>query len=727
MALLLTTFSGGTALAHAELVRADPAPDAVVSTPPATVRLSFSEPIDAPPDALTVVGPDGRRVDRGDARVAPDDATALQASLEASAPGSYTVRWRVISADSHPVSGAYRFSVGAPSATAGPAESAEATSGVPWQATARWVHLVGLILALGPILFGLVTVGPLVDPPLHQRLWRLSWWGTLVLLLAAPLLLVAQAVAIGGLSDAVQPEMLRSLLSSRWGALWTARLGIVVLLLALAARPFDATAPPAQRRYLVGLALGAPLLVLTSLNGHPASTDPIWLSVLIDGIHLMATAAWIGGLVAVGLALLPAMCQWPEPERLRILGHVVPRFSTLALVSVEVLILTGLYQTWAHVDRPAALTATGYGQALLVKLGLVVVVLGVAAVNLLAIRPRLAAAAQSKAPSDRTAPLVRRFGRLVGAETLLGIAILAVVGILTALPPARSATTTPVQQAAPAAPAVTLAQNAGPALVTLAIDPAGLGPNRLVVTLQDPGGASIADARVRVRTIRPGATSGASTVTTMAAEDGRYRATVSLAPAGRWRLEVLVARPGQAESMAPFELTVPVLGAKELLVLADQAMNQLQSLVEDNELSSGGPMVKTRYEFRAPDRMHFRVESSGSVAETYAIGTQRYDRRDGGAWETNPWPTAGGFRWPDYRFAESASEVTLLGRESVQGAECFVVSFLDARSGARYRIWIGTQDHRVHQYVMMATGHYMTSTFSDFNEPLDIQAPVGGR
>ncbi len=175
--------------------------------------------------------------------------------------------------------------------------------------------------------------------------------------------------------------------------------------------------------------------------------------------------------------------------------------------------------------------------------------------------------------------------------------------------------------------------------------------------------------------------------------------------------------------MAPFELTVPALGAKELLVLADQTMNQLQSLVADNELASGGPVAKTRCEFEAPDRMRFRVGSSGSVAETYAIGTQRYDRQDSGAWETNPWPTAGGFRWPDYRFAESANEVTLLGRESVQGAECFVVRFLDVRSGARYRIRIGTQDHRGHQYVMMATGHPMTSTFSNFNEPLDIQAP----
>ncbi|MDI3341260.1 MAG: copper resistance protein CopC [Sphaerobacter sp.] len=723
IALVLALGTATPARAHAVLVRADPAPDSVVGAPPALVRIWLSEPIAAAPDAVIVTGPDGTRVDRGDARVAPDDATQLQVSLGSGASGTYTVQWRAISADTHPVSGTFYFSVGAPSAGGPPPPVApSATSGTAWQSVARWLHLVGLVLALGPLVFGLAALERPRDPAIELRLWRLSRAGALLVVVAAPLLLLAQAVGVGGsLSAALSRDVLRSLLLDGYGARWVGRLALAALLLVVA---WTAVRRGSEKRLghswaVTALALGAALLLLTSLNGHPASTQPVWLSVLVDWIHLAATVAWLGGLAALAVAVRPELRGRSEATRLALLAPAVSRFSVLALVSVEALILTGLYATWAHVPRPAALVDSGYGVALLTKLGLVLVTLGLAAVNLLVLRPRLRAAARHApdAPADAAA-LVRRVMRTVGAEALLGVAILAAVGVLTSLPPPP-----PPIASTPAsvAPALTLAQNAGPTLVTLALDPAVPGANQVVVSLQDAVGAPVVDARVRIRT-RPGSGQGPSAATQMEAADGRYRATVLLAPPGTWHLEVLVTLPGQPEVAAPFDLTVPTPGAGALLSLAEQTMNRLQSLREHNELTSGGPVVTTEFTYAAPDRMRAVIDAPSGRRETIAVGDRRFDREGDGPWQETPWPS-GRYQWPRFAFTATATEVTVLGQETIDGVDCFVVALRDSAANARFRLWIGTEDHLIHRLVMMATGHYMTSVYRDFNAPLPIEAP----
>lgn len=722
--------------AHAVLVRADPAPGSVLGSAPGMLRIWLSEPVQAPPDAVIVTGPDGSRVDGGDAQVAPDDATQLQVTLTATSPGTYEVRWRAISADTHPVGGSFQFSVGAPSGGVAPAGATTTadTGGRAWAAVARWLHLLGVVLALGPLVFGVVVLGRLRDAEIDRRLWRVTRIGAGVVIVAAPLMLLAQAVGVGGsLSAGLSDRVLRSLILSDYGARWVGRLVLAALLLALS---WSAVRRGRSKRLgrswaITALVLGAVLLLLTSLNGHAAATAPVWLSVLADWIHLGATVAWFGGLAALVVAVRPALAVRPDAQRLAVLAWTLPRFSKLALVSVELLILTGLYATWAQVPNPAALVDTGYGVALLVKLGLVVVTIGFAAVNLLVLGPRLRAAAVSNPHPPKGADAVARdLTRTIGAEALLGVAILAVVGVLTALPPSRQAIAsspggnTPDATATQsfAQPAVTLTQNAGSTLVTFSLDPAMPGANQAVVSLMDSSGNPVTDARVRVRA-RLSDGGGASTVTQMEAENGRFRGTVILAPAGAWHLEVLVMLPGQPEVAAPFDLTVPVPDAGALLSLADQAMNGLRSLREHNELGNGGAPVVTEFRYAAPDRMHSIVQTPTVRRETIAIGDRRFDREGSGPWQESPWPAPGGYRWPAFDFASSATEVSVLGREEIDGVDCFVVAFLDPASGARFRLWIGTTDYLIRQQVMMAPGHFMTSVFSDFDAPVTIEEP----
>jgi hypothetical protein len=165
-----------------------------------------------------------------------------------------------------------------------------------------------------------------------------------------------------------------------------------------------------------------------------------------------------------------------------------------------------------------------------------------------------------------------------------------------------------------------------------------------------------------------------------------------------------------------------VAGAKELLKMADEAMNRLNTLTGNEELTDGRATVQTHYEFQAPDKMHMVVQGIERL-ERYAVGNVRYDKVGSGDWTQEPWPAEGGFRWPFYNFHSSADEAVLLGRERVDGVECLVLAFTDVPSGAMYRMWMGASDHLIRQYRMIMPGHYMTVRYYGFNSPLTISPP----
>jgi methionine-rich copper-binding protein CopC len=96
---------------HPVLVRSNPAARAVLSRPPARVQLWFSEPLEPAFSTAGVWSASGAQVDARDARVDPDDPRQLSVTLSTVAPGTYTVRCRVLSVDGHIVEAAFGFTV----------------------------------------------------------------------------------------------------------------------------------------------------------------------------------------------------------------------------------------------------------------------------------------------------------------------------------------------------------------------------------------------------------------------------------------------------------------------------------------------------------------------------------------------------------------------------------------------------------------------------------------
>ncbi|MFF6998814.1 copper resistance CopC/CopD family protein [Streptomyces sp. NPDC008313] len=366
--LLLVLFSGaGSASAHAALKGTDPADGSVVKSAPRHVTLTFTESVSLLDDSFRLLDPDGRGIRTGEPRHADGDSATARVTLpEGLGTGTFTVAWRVVSADSHPVSGAFTFSIGAPSPTSAvlPAAPVGDTVSSTLYDIARYVAYGGLALLIGAGTFVLVCG----VPGAPRRLLVTGWWA-LLLSTVALLLLRGPYERGSGPADAFDPSVLGGTLTSRPGAMLLARL--VLLAAAVALHRVQSRTPGAGPAVTVpGGVLAVGLAVTWAAAEHASAGIQVPVAVASSVLHLLAMAVWLGGLAA----LLTALYRSPEP----LPASAVARFSRAALASVTVLVLTGVYQSWRGLGSWGALTSTSYGRILLAKLAAVLILLAAA-------------------------------------------------------------------------------------------------------------------------------------------------------------------------------------------------------------------------------------------------------------------------------------------------------------------------------------------------------------
>ncbi|MCZ7459297.1 copper resistance CopC/CopD family protein [Streptomyces sp. WMMC940] len=417
-AALLGTVLTGTANAHAALTGSNPKDGAVLAVAPKDVTLTFSEQVALGNDSIRVLDPRSKRIDAGEVRnLGTAGLVRYGVALRSGLPdGTYTVAWQAVSADSHPIAGAFTFSIGAPSKTAVELPEQEAGGGLVGSlyGVARYASYAGFTVMVGAAAFVLACWprGAVVRPV--QRLVAYGWV-TLTAATLAMLMLRSPYTGSGGLGDAFDLTGLQSVLATKTGAalvsrlllLGAAALFIAVLFGAYAKRATGAegTAEPGVPRpdgaegtadpgadaaggepesareraeekqdLTFGLAVGgtvvaAGIAATWALSEHASTGVQAGLAMPVDVLHLLAVAAWLGGLAT----LLVALHRAPSVGRAAVL-----RFSRVAFWSVVVLAATGLYQSWRQVGSWSALTGTSYGRLLLVKIGLVALLVGIA-------------------------------------------------------------------------------------------------------------------------------------------------------------------------------------------------------------------------------------------------------------------------------------------------------------------------------------------------------------
>ncbi|HTD77215.1 MAG TPA: CopD family protein [Chloroflexota bacterium] len=554
-AVVLVAVLPGTAWAHANLDRAEPAPGSQLDQPPRELQLFFSEAVDGSFSRVQLLNTRGDAVDRGDSHVAPNDPRSMAVSLPTQLPeGVYTVAWRTLSAvDGHTVNGAYPLIVG-PIPAEGLPVAASATSSqatfAPETALGRWWFFVAASAVFGTLLSWQMVFRPLFGrtnpaalPVAAARSQRLAAGSALVLLIGTLYVAVAQAANAADVPiwAAIGQPLAELLSRGRFAGLWWARLALVVVALSLLAWR-GVRRWPGQ----VALVASALALLTSSLNSHGAALlSGAYLGVAVDWLHFIGVAAWIGGLLSL-MYVLPVAVHASQGTGERVLARAVGRFSTLALVAVCVIVITGIFQTWLEVGSWDGLIQTAYGLSVTAKIGLLVVMLLLAGFNLLIVRPALGRIAASGSSALGSA-LTRRFTLAVRGEVVLGVVILAIAAFLTGLAPARDelARRSGDVQSGP----VDRQVDASGLNARIQITPAVLGINRLAVQL--PGVDPAQVERVQLTFTYLDSELGSQPVVlpqSSSSPDTWTTTSALLSQAGTWQAEMLVRQTGQDDA-----------------------------------------------------------------------------------------------------------------------------------------------------------------------------------
>jgi copper transport protein len=464
LAAALSLLGPTVAFAHPRFERSEPAAGAHLDRVPIELRLVFSAAIERAFTRLQLLGPDSTEVQLGE--IGLDSArivtTAIRGVLRA---GTYSVVWQVAGADGHPIRGRYTFTIApgaggvadappdeppgrepagaitdsgqppAPGAHHAPTsfpEGAGFDAGSPLYVAIRWVSFTALLVVIGAVAFKSVVLELLARRDVdgshrllaeraRPRAAALGLAGAIVLGVAALARLLAQSYAMHGAEQALDGSLIAAMLANTiWGWGWLLQgVGVLIAIagFALARRGSGAGWAAA--------ALGAMLLAFTpALSGHAAAVPRVTgLAIVLDGLHVIGAAGWLGSLLFVVAVGVPAALRLEQVERGPSVAALVNAFSPTALLFAGVTAGTGLVAAWMHLGSVPALWETPYGRTLLIKLAVLSIVAGTGAYNWRRVRPALGDVAGAV-----------RIRRSATAELAVGVLVLAVTAVLVATP-----------------------------------------------------------------------------------------------------------------------------------------------------------------------------------------------------------------------------------------------------------------------------------------------------
>ncbi|MER6445968.1 transporter [Streptomyces venezuelae] len=556
--LALILGGAGPAFAHAGLSGSDPADGTVLKTAPKQVTLTFTESVSFSEDSLRVLTPQNERANPRPAQYADGKDNTARVELSGELPeGTYTVAWRVVSADGHPIAGAFVFSIGKPSDTAAVVAtgSSDDTAAGRLYGFFRYVAYSGLALLVGAAAFVLVC-WPSAGALRPVRRLLAVGWAALAVSTVALLLLRGPYETAGALTSAFDPSRLGRTVTGRSGIALIARLVLLaaaaVALRRLAVRSDHrddgSPLPDLGARVRAGGAVLALALAFTWASAEHASAGiQVPLAIPVSVLHLLAMGVWLGGLIT----LLVLLRRRGSGSR-ALPASAIGRFSSLAFTAVAVLAGTGMYQSWRQAGSWEALSSTSYGRILAVKIAAVVLVLCVAffsrrwtarllheappavepvtvpepvpvPVPVMAVQTAGAEPAPEATdhggtsgvpgggePGEGAEPPVsgadgyrRGLRRTVAVEAVLGVVVLAITTLLTGTQPSRAAGPAPTA-AAPQlqVKVVTIPFDMGTAkgrgTVQITLDPGRVGENTVeaVVYTADGGLATVPELRL---------------------------------------------------------------------------------------------------------------------------------------------------------------------------------------------------------------------------------------
>ena len=532
----------GIASAHATVESSSPIDgESLASCDSCEISITFSESVSTVSGGLSVLNADGNRVDTGNSRVT--NGRTVVSSIDGTLPdGTYVATYRVLSADGHPVSGSFLFGVG--SGVLDRSALPVATGDRLWNIVSgisRSIMYLAALLAAG-VAFFLAFIHD--HNPDRWRIVPFVRIGSIVALLSAIGIVMSQAALLTGkgASAVTDTDVLHDVLSQNLG--WS----LALLMIGLAGVHLSTDITNKVASQSLALYGGLAVTVSFAVWGHATELSPQVVSLLADAIHATAAALWLGGLV--GLAMVLTL---RTADSIRSTAGIVGRFSRMAFWSVIALAVAGITLTVTGSDASLqAIATTTWGQLVLAKIGLTLLVVLIAAWNRRTLVPALTAPPQADA-NDAAERSVRwaKLLRTVRAEALILIVIVGLTALLVNTPPART-------EAVTAAARVAITKRVDTGSVELTVDPAVVGRNIVEARYTDGTGQPLDVANtMSIEFSQPAA--GLEPITRQVSSTGPGNFVIEgneLSIPGTWTVTLAVRTGDFTEQRTSFEVPV---------------------------------------------------------------------------------------------------------------------------------------------------------------------------
>ena len=506
VALFAVCFSvlipAGSASAHAGLEESEPKPSSWLATSPTEVVLYFDESVGVVFARIKILDQDGNEVFEAKPTRDANDHTTVRANIDKLGDGTWVVVWRVASADSHPVQGSFAFSVGTSSSdvTALLNGSVSARHGLNNLFNfIRFVMFAGVLALIGGV--ALVMFGAQKLPSIRTRM---SLWGAWTFAIVASIQALfaygphASGVKVYNVTDL---SLLSDTMTTTFGQATLLRISLL-LGFSLLLFTFEYRTKRAWRVCAIGASVA--IAATFSAVGHPSGQSPVAFSFMLDVVHLLAVSLWIGALFLIAIDRK----FWLRSTQSMLW------FSRVAGYSVAVIAVTGIAQTLLLMGGLRDIFVLEYGQKLIVKIGLVLVLIAIGALSRSALR--------------KSGPA--KLHQSVVVEALIALIVVGITALIVALPPREQASNAPVQ--------FSLEQSG--LLADVTVTPAQIGAAEIHVSVVSLVGSFAQMTEITGRMSLPSENIPNGPIEFARTGPNHYTAVVNFPFSGVWNLEFLV-------------------------------------------------------------------------------------------------------------------------------------------------------------------------------------------
>ena len=391
------------------------------------VIVYFSEAIDINFSELKVFDTNGNQIDNKDTAYYEGELSLI-VTIPPLEDGVYTVSTKVLSkVDGHLVPGAFLFAVG--DVVIDPSllgiEQPSELIFFP-EAGARFPGLVGQTIVLGAVIASLIIWGTQNKQSIkeelekiqsihHGKFMSVTGIGLVLIFISDILMIAVQTIRLEASPiDAIQTD---------FGNIWLIRMIVTIILLGIWFG-IDKKKALSKKSQIAMLAVSLVLISTTSLIGHGAASGQT-APLVLDYIHNLVAATWIGGIFYFVFTLLPTFSQLKESNREKMSLVLIPRFSIAFIIAVGIVIITGPTLMWFLESDVGMITESVYGQLIILKIAIAAVMVGLGGFFQFKVQKNA-----EKNFSSGKISVHKKLKRTLKADAVLGIILLGVVALL---------------------------------------------------------------------------------------------------------------------------------------------------------------------------------------------------------------------------------------------------------------------------------------------------------